>query len=151
VTDQLPRRRNRLSSRNALWILLAVSLLFGLVIGLWRSRIGDEATQPVAMTIFIAVGVLVLCPAIIVLSIMHWRRLDEAAREAHKWAWYWGGSMGLIPGAAIALGEEFSVGLARRLGFVEPHELLNFGGLAILVCMLIGYLIAWAVWWLWRR
>src|SRR5687768_17367430 len=32
-----------------------------------------------------------------------WVKLDEAAREAHKWAFWWGGSAGMAIGAVLLL------------------------------------------------
>ena len=29
------------------------------------------------------------------LALNYWRAIDEAAREAQKWAWFWGGSGGM--------------------------------------------------------
>ncbi|MBX9460125.1 MAG: hypothetical protein KL785_02265 [Brevundimonas sp.] len=37
-----------------------------------------------------------------------WRGIDEAAREAHKWAWWWGGSGGVLVGAIFLLTLTFS-------------------------------------------
>src|SRR5690606_7138164 len=32
-----------------------------------------------------------------------WRGLDEAAKEAHKWAWWWGGTLGFVVGGAAVV------------------------------------------------
>jgi len=51
-------------------------------------------------------GVVLLAAAVAVFSAIHslywWRALDEAAQEAHKWAWWWGGNLGLESSAAPA-------------------------------------------------
>lgn len=86
----------------------------------------------------------------IVFTLAYWRHLDEAAREAHKWAWYWGGSLGIIPGFFIATWGD-SVARAGGLGFTEPGELIEFGVVTILLSMLVGYLLAWGVWWSRKR
>src|SRR5690606_8094147 len=81
-----------------------------------------------------------------------WRGIDEAAREAHKWAWWWGGSGGMAIGIVL-----FSV-LSLRGEDVAPAEigvtapdLLVTGVWAIRLFQLAGYSVAWAVWWLKHR
>ena len=85
-----------------------------------------------------------------VFAVLSWRNLDEAAREAHKWAWYWGGSLAIIPGFIFA-SLSSSVEWAGRLSLRTPGELVQFGALTVLASMLVGYLIAWGVWWLRTR
>ncbi|MGH7028735.1 hypothetical protein [Brevundimonas sp.] len=82
-----------------------------------------------------------------------WRRLDEAAREAHKWSWFWGGTCGMAVGAIGLLTLSFrgaEIALPAWVG-ETPHDLLVSGMTAILTFQLAGYLIAWAWWWLARR
>ncbi|MFN3837275.1 MAG: hypothetical protein ACK4MI_06110 [Brevundimonas sp.] len=94
----------------------------------------------------------VVMAAALAVSVWWWRRLDEASREAHKWAWYWGGSAGMMLGLALVLT------LATRnvdLGaFVaadtQPIDLIMGGMMSILVFQVVGYTLAWAWWWLAR-
>jgi len=85
------------------------------------------------------------------LCVWWWRGIDEAAREAHKWAWWWGGTGGMAAGAVVMLslrlGDEMPTGLAR----MDPGELFAGGMMAILLFQVAGYLIAWAAWWLRHR
>lgn len=72
-----------------------------------------------------------------------WSRLDEAAREAHKWAWWWGGSLGLSVAAAVLLT------LMARGGPTDAD--LADGMMITLFCQIAGYTAAWVFWWLRRR
>ena len=77
-----------------------------------------------------------------------WRALDEAAQEAHKWAWWWGSTAGLAVGSVVL----FTVMYAtpdRLTG--EPKDLLMAGAALIGGAQTVGYGIAWAFWWLQRR
>ena len=88
-----------------------------------------------------------------VLSIVYWRRLDEAAREAHKWAWFWGGGAGLF--VALAL---LPLLLADGAAAVVLDEFAGASngpvvtGVLIVFCFqCVGYAIAWICWWLNNR
>jgi hypothetical protein len=79
---------------------------------------------------------------------LYWHRIDEAAREAQKTAWYWGGSFGLGFGV-------IGVSLFARLGFAPPDAsptlLMTYGAVGVAAAQLIGFGIAWALWWARRR
>lgn len=83
----------------------------------------------------------------------YWSQIDEAAREAHKWAWYWGSNVALIP-AVLGL-----VLLMRRPELTPPlwpgleatpAHYMATGGFAVMLLLLIGYGVAWALWWFWK-
>lgn len=84
-------------------------------------------------------------------SLTWWSKLDEGQREAHKWAWMWGGTLGLsvpIPLAVICLfsapGEFFDPSLSGEQVFAAAYGTI-FG------FAMLGYGIAWGVWWLKHR
>ncbi|WP_409019209.1 hypothetical protein [Brevundimonas vesicularis] len=83
------------------------------------------------------------------------KSIDEAAREAHKWSWYWGGSAGLavaMIGYLLSfLPESSTWELPTVTGRADPMAYAVTGGLAVVVLMMVGYLIAWGLWWLQRR
>jgi hypothetical protein len=82
-----------------------------------------------------------------------WRGIDEAAREAHKWAWWWGGSAGMGVGGVLLLALHHradTITLPSALGS-DPADLFVSGMMAILAFQLIGYTLAWAGWWLKHR
>jgi len=140
-----------LTAKAWIWIFTGSALVFGLVVGAWSSLVADQPGQPLALTVFILAGLLVLIPGAVFVTLKHWSRLDEAAREAHKWAWYWGGTLGMLPGLVLATTRTSGPRVASALGFTEPDELVRFGALAVLTSMIVGYLLAWGFWWLRRR
>lgn len=91
--------------------------------------------------------------AVFAVSIWWWRRVDEAAREAHKWSWFWGGSCGMLVGFVFMLTlsvRDTALSLPVWVGS-SPVEILNAGMMSILLFQLAGYAIAWAWWWWTRR
>lgn len=98
-----------------------------------------------------------------VFATLAWMRLDETAREAHKFAWFYGAGLALILAllalvALIMTPDAWSALEPRLIGFAPavvnmPPALSGFvGGLmlcAIVQC--VGYGVVWSVWWLRRR
>ncbi|WP_337186554.1 hypothetical protein [Phenylobacterium sp.] len=80
----------------------------------------------------------------------YWRSLDEAAREAQKWAWYWGGSIGMGVGAIAIVFEPLGVA-ALLPAAASRADLLAYGAGVVMAAQLLGFLIAWAWWWGSRR
>jgi len=83
------------------------------------------------------------------------RSIDEAAREAHKSAWYWGGSAGMSVGGVVVimacLQQAARVSIPSFLpGRTDPAAYAATGAFAMLLIMLVGYAIVWAWWWLAR-
>lgn len=83
------------------------------------------------------------------------RSIDEAAQEAHKWAWYWGGSTGMTVGCALlalsGMPRETELSFPLPPGMTpDPAGYAAAGAFAMLLLMIIGYAVAWAFWW-WRR
>lgn len=82
-----------------------------------------------------------------------WSLLDEAQKEAHKWAWYWGGSTGLMVGAIVVLiALKVDPHLAEAIrpnGSSATFVAMGFMGAAL--STVAGYGVAWAAWWLTRR
>lgn len=87
-------------------------------------------------------------------SLWWWKRADEAVKEAHKWAWFWGGSLGMT--AAI-----FCAALDYVLGLNLQATITHFFGMDgsqfiagiafAIIPMVSGYYIAWGTWWLRHR
>ena len=139
-----------LGIRGAL-LVFAVSLGLGLIGGVLGVILsGQPGVAGFAMT---AVMLALVMAAALSICVWWWRHLDEAAREAHKWAWFWGGTSGMAVGAVLlmvlSLRRE-EVVLPQWAGETPPELLLN-GMMAILLFQLAGYGLAWAWWWLGRR
>jgi len=79
-----------------------------------------------------------------------WSRVDEAVREAHKTAWYWGGSLGMVPVMGLAAGLLFDrSGVSLDRFAVAPGDggLILTGIVVTLLLQLTGYGLFWAGWW----
>lgn len=85
-------------------------------------------------------------------TVAYWRALDEAAREAHKFAWYWGGSGGLFFTGVLLSSLLGNPDLAERI--VGPDMAASdyavFGITATVGFQVVGYVLTWAGWWLWK-
>lgn len=83
------------------------------------------------------------------------KSIDEAAQEAHKWSWYWGGSAGLAVAMAAYfvsfLPEARNWDVPTLSGRSDPISYVVTGGLGVVLLLLIGYTVAWAFWWFQRR
>lgn len=103
-----------------------------------------------------SIGVVVLAAGLAVFTALHtlywWRALDEAAKEAHKWAWWWGGNLGfIVGGAAVVIA---ALGGVDLLPAAVPHTdaaLIALGVAAAFASQAVGYGVAWCGWWIARR
>ena len=81
--------------------------------------------------------------------------IDEAAREAHKAAWYWGGCAGMAVGGVgiilAGLDQAKNMTFTTYDGRTDPVAYMAVGATGIVLLMLAGYTIVWAWWWLARR
>lgn len=129
--------------------LLATAVVGGVSGGLAAFLAEFDVSGMVGAAVSASLGLALM----FVICVAWWNRVDEAAREAHKWAWWWGGTAGtaiggvfLVVAVAAARGEGVaSVATAR------PADLIYAGAFAIMTCQVVGYGIAWAAWWLRRR
>lgn len=103
-----------------------------------------------------SIGVVILVAGLAVFIVLHslywWRSLDEAAQEAHKWAWWWGGNLGFVIGGAAVVIAAFSG--VKLLPDAVPHSdaaLIALGVFAALAAQAAGYGVAWCGWWIARR
>lgn len=103
-----------------------------------------------------SIGVAVLAAGLAVFLALHtlywWRSQDEAAKEAHKWAWWWGGNLGFVAGGGgVVIAALAGVNL---LPAAVPHTdaaLIALGVVAAFAAQAVGYGIAWCGWWIARR
>lgn len=130
--------------------VMVACLVLGGVIGALGSVL-DSVSSPLAMLV-VPVGAALAMVLSLAACVWWWRGIDEAAREAHKWAWWWGGSGGISVGGVllltlIALDDD---ALADRFG-TNPAEAFMGGIAALLFLQMVGYSVAWAGWWLKHR
>ncbi len=108
------------------------------------------AANPGVVAVLIVAGLLFAA----VISVFWWRNIDEAAREAHKWAWYWGGSAGLGGVLVLFLLSVLSAGAFGR-DLIAAYGLVGHEfelGMAVGVLLPVGgYVVAWGGWWLRHR
>lgn len=125
------------------WALATALLISGLLIGILL----EEAALPLPVRTLL---ILALIPILTLACWLYWRRLDEAAREAHKFAWYWGGSIGLgIAGAIMVIVQRS--GMEFLPTDMAAGELVSLGITLCMVVQVLGYGVVWAWWWLARR
>lgn len=146
MSDQPIRKRRPLGYMK----MLGLSALVGLVVGGASALIdafGGTATAPLQLAL-LAVAIV----AVVWVCVAWWRSADEAVREAHKWAWYWGGSTGMafvMLLFALSTWEVIDVTLPP-LGDT-PNDLIMTGVALTVGAQGVGYLVAWAAWWLRHR
>lgn len=138
-----------LGARGLIGIALFV-LVLGLVGGIGAGFLSD--VPGVGGLVGSGVFLLLVMAGTLVISAWWWRRLDEAAREAHKWAWYWGGCTGMVVGmAAVLTLATRDIEIERFLpADTNAGDLIVTGMMSILLFQLAGYTLAWGWWWLAR-
>ena len=125
------------------WVLAVALLAAGVLVGI---LLEEAALSPPLR----ALAILSLVPVLGLACLLYWRRIDEAAREAHKFAWYWGGSLGLAIASAVMVIVQRS-----NLPFLPTDmpagELVAFGITLCMVAQVLCYGVVWVWWWLARR
>jgi hypothetical protein len=140
--------------KSLLGLVAILVLMFGagIAVGYLSARgiVSASSATVTLMTVF----AIVLMIGGMVVSVAWMRAIDEAAREAHKAAWFWGGCSGMAVGAVgIVLA---SLPQARTLQFVawdgrtDPAAYMAAGAFAMMMLMTLGYFVVWAWWWLAR-
>ena len=129
---------------NIFWVAVVAGLI-GMVLGAVNATLGETAGG-----LILAVNVVAMLLAF-GLCVAWWRGADEAVREAHKWAWWWGGSTGMAMGAALMLTAQWGPGQFSALADMEPLNAFAMGIGLVIGLQAIGYVVAWAWWWLSRR
>jgi hypothetical protein len=80
---------------------------------------------------------------------LYWRRLDEAAKEAQKFAWFVGSIGAMIVTAPVML--FFRLGAIPLPNGVPPGVDFALGWMTLWVTQGFGFIIAWAGWWQAKR
>ena len=150
--------------RVALYTLLGFLALAALVIlatvgvGAFvaRQSAGGAGIDADRIAFWIASGVAVICMSGAMAVTIGWMRaIDEAAREAHKSAWFWGGCGGMAVGGVFFILASTPLVESLQLpswfgGRTDPAAYMATGGAILALLMTAGYTLAWAWWW-WRR
>ena len=123
--------------------------IMGLVAGLtFAQHNGLVLSDAVRWSVFLGL----LVPAAW-LTCLYWRRLDEAAKEAQKAAWYWGGSLGMGIGfIAVVLMTSADATVGGLLpADASPTQYVQAGAIGMMLVQLVGFVSAWALWWWSKR
>lgn len=132
------------------YLLLAlVTLLVALPLSVALARSGYRFADLGILALMLVVTVVMY-----VWSGRYWRRIDEAAREAQKTAWFWGGSVSMGVATLYVLGV-LAPSASRDIAMLDlsPEQVPAFVGgfLLCVVAQLIGFAVCWAGWWWARR
>ena len=146
-----PRPKRRLNPAGRFAIVFGLAIVMGFVAGLARHAAGDVVG--IASILITAVIMSLAMLVAFVVAIWWWRQVDEAAREAHKWAWWWGGSAGMAIGGVVllTLQSRSAAEAPAMVLLMDPGTAIYAGAMGLLGFQLVGYTVAWAVWWLQRR
>lgn len=139
---------------SAVGIVAALVLLFVAGIGIGFLVGHGAITQDQAMLWVIAPFAVVCMVGSLWIGAAWMRSIDEAAREAHKAAWYWGGTGGMcVAGVFMILGvlpQAETIAWPGLYGRTDPAAYAISGAFALMCAMLVGYTVVW-LWWWWRR
>ena len=141
---------NRIAPWRWIVALLGLSLGFGAVLAIFGAMSRDAGPLALVLMALVVTGLSALA---VWLTSKYWGRIDEAAREAHKWAWFWGGNIALVPVMVgfVTLLQRPDLGAPLWPGFPpEPAYYVATGGLIVVFLLMIGYILAWIGWWLWK-
>lgn len=149
------KRKLYIQSAVALGLFLIATFVTGGVIGYLSVDDKDVLANPVALAAVVAFAAVSMLIAMWI-SLKWMSSIDEAAQEAHKWSWFWGGSSGMAVGGVFvilaALPQAATINIpAWYSDRTDPAAYAATGAFAMLTLMLIGYAVAWAWWWLGRR
>ena len=152
------QQRRRKMTMQLVWVtalIFPISVGVGFVSGYLENREG--LPEPLA-----ALGAVMNSPWFLVLffgavmtwslvaTFAYWTAIDELAREAHKRAWFWGGSAGMAVAASLLMTATVMEPFASfSFDGISHMQLLLWGGYGMFSVGLLGYLIAWAIFW-WR-
>lgn len=141
-------------------IYIIALVIIGMICGAGFAML-EDATDAGAISAnsgLLAIGALaiILMVAAVGFGARWMKSIDEAAQEAHKWSWYWGGSVGMAVGMVLillgTLPQTATLNIASWYGErTDPAAYMATGAVAIVGLMMIGYLLAWALWWFQRR
>ena len=142
--------RKQLNKKTNPLLLCGVIFFLSLIAGIAVGFTGDTHPRIGAFAIVL------LVIAAIPLSVWYWRRLDETAREAQKFAWFWGSTLSLLVGMLIYAGVVLVAGLnetqpAFYAAGDNPNDAFMDGVATVLGLQVTGYAVIWVFWWLRMR
>jgi hypothetical protein len=134
----------RTSAGRAIMGLVALYAVMIAIVIVVRTT-GYKFSPPVRLGIALAVAV----PAVLLVS-KYWNAIDELAREAQKWACFWGGTIGMGVGLLAVTFKPLNL-VALFPPDTTPAHYLAYGGMAVMLFQIAGFTVAWIYWWVARR
>ncbi|NBW07227.1 MAG: hypothetical protein EBR82_04290 [Caulobacteraceae bacterium] len=128
--------------------IMGVCALAGAVAGAASAIVGLTTPGGWLSATLVAIVVAIAMAVGLQATLKWWRGLDEAAQEAHKWAWWWGSTVGLAVAGVLFLTLLYGTG---PQGDASVKAGLMIGAAVVIGCQVVGYAVAWAFWWLKRR
>ncbi len=128
--------------------IMGVCALAGAVAGAASAIVGLTTSGGWLSATLVAIVVAIAMAVGLQATLKWWRGLDEAAQEAHKWAWWWGSTVGLAVAGVLFLTLLYGTG---PQGDASVKAGLMIGAAVVIGCQVVGYAVAWAFWWLKRR
>jgi len=137
-------------------LVVLLPLLVAFVAGYLQGYSGREPDFASAVPWILAPMIIGMMVALLVVTLVWMRTIDEAAREAHQVAWFWGGLTGLaMGGVAVILATLPQAAAFEPQAFFavrdDPAAYMALGAGLLALIMAVGHLVAWAWWWLSRR
>jgi hypothetical protein len=136
---------NKLKSAYLVYVLLSGLIGGGISLAISTGSL-DALTGLKLFLGFFSVTLLVATPYMLV----WWKKVDEAVKEAHKWAWFWGGSVGMMLAIWVATINAFTQGVlvtGALTGLGLENHALEVGVMGTIILMSYGYIGAWVFWW----
>lgn len=152
----ISRRKLLLRSGGVVVGVLGLSFVGGIAVGYLKASGANLELDTAVFWILATMVAAVIMVGAIWGGALWMKAIDEAAREAHKAAWYWGGSSGMAVGGVLMIlsslpGAETLAIPTWLAGRTDPASYAATGALIMMGLMLVGYGIVWAWWWLGRR
>jgi hypothetical protein len=134
--------------------LAGLSFAIGIFVGYVSAHGGGVDADRISLWLVTGIAVVSMAGAMAI-TIGWMRAIDEAAREAHKSAWFWGGCGGMAVGGVLVILASIPQAAALDVsGWLpvrsDPAAWMALGASALALLMIAGYTLAWAWWW-WRR
>lgn len=145
---EMKKNKTNLTGPKGYSLVMLLCMGAGMVGGL---GVAMSEMAPGVWSFWIALGaMLVAMTAGMIVCVKWWSQIDEAAREAHKWAWWVGGNIGLAAGLVVMMALLYR-GEAIGLTDVSGVRAMANGMGLMLLFPLAGYSAAWLFWWFQRR
>ncbi len=127
-------------------VILLACFATGLAAGIVR---GLEINIPTWIWIILIIGLFIV-------SMAYWHIIDETAKEAHKFSWYWGSSIGICLVIGLYFANFSGMNSIHMFAWLIPEQpsaddIFFTGTIAAIFTQCICYAIVWILWWLRMR